>query len=226
MLQATYCVGALLLPLYNLTLISLDADYNPLKSQRKRLFKGQQDRKGYRLLAMAGKLCVYSDVCNVYGKDLVLLRQPMMSFRTSYVNRMISHWNLQRNKIGVFPPTGWPLSMVMMLCAILAALIVIFHGYMKILRNTSSQLSNSNDQHAFTTVFQSLQKKGTMIKSQVFDTDSNTIIVDNSANCILWNDLRDFDPNTYVPIGNKMNAGITSATGQAVPVGIGILEIG
>ena len=88
------------------------------------------------------------------------------------------------------------------------------------------QYATTNKQHAFTTAFQSIQKNSSSIKSQIFDTDSNTIIVYNSANCILWNDISDFDSNTYVPIGNKMNAGITSATGQAAPVGIGTLEIG
>ena len=38
-LQATYCVGAPLLPLYKKTFIYLDADYDPTQSQRKRVFK-------------------------------------------------------------------------------------------------------------------------------------------------------------------------------------------
>ena len=79
MLQATYCVGALLLPLYKKTFIYLDADYDPMQSLRKRVFKRKRYRKGYQLLTLAGRLCVYSDVCNVYRKDLVLLRQPIVS---------------------------------------------------------------------------------------------------------------------------------------------------
>ena len=83
MLQAAYCVGALLLPLYNKTFIFLDADYMPMKSKRKRIFKQRRDKKRHQIVTLAGRLCVYSNVCNVYGKDLVLLRQPVMHFNES-----------------------------------------------------------------------------------------------------------------------------------------------
>ena len=71
MLQATYFAGALLLPLYKKALIHLDADYNSIQSQRKRVFSIKRHRKGYQLLTLARRLCVYMDVYNVYGKDLV-----------------------------------------------------------------------------------------------------------------------------------------------------------
>ena len=142
------------------------------------------------------------------------------------MNRIIVNWNLQRDKIGTFPPSGWPLSLVITINAVLTATIVILSGYIRILKTKTMQSNCFKVHQALTTVFQSIKKNVSNIKSQMFDTDSNTIIVDNSANCILWNKISDFNANTYIPIGNKMNAGITSATGQAVPVGIGTLEIG
>ena len=78
MLQATYCTGALLLPLYYASFIYVDADYKPLESKRNRFIKRKRNRKGYGILTMAGRSCVFSDVCNVYGKELAMLRQPVM----------------------------------------------------------------------------------------------------------------------------------------------------
>ena len=60
----------------------------------------------------------------------------------------------------------------------------------------------------------------------MFDTDSSTIVVDNSVNCIIWHVIKGFDASTYVHLGNKTNSGIMSATGHAVPVSLGTLEIG
>ena len=226
MLQATFCVGTLLLPIYKKTFIFLDADYMPLQSQRKRLFKQRRDKKGYKILTLAGRLCVYSNVCNVYGKDLVLLRQPVMHVSESYMNQVIINWNMEREKVGIFPPSGWPLSSVLMIMAVTTMMIVVLSGYIRILKMKISQRQFNKKANAFTTVFQSLKKNGAKVQSQMFDTDSTTIIVDNSANCIIWNDIKGFDASTYIPLGNKIQSGITSATGQAVPVGFGTLEIG
>ena len=142
------------------------------------------------------------------------------------MNRIIVNWNFQRDKIGIFPPTGWPLSLVITTIAVLTATIVILSDYIRILKTKTRQSNRLKEHHALITVFQSIKKNASNVKSRMFDTDSNMIIIDISANCILWNDISDSDTNTYIPIENKLNAGITSATGQAVPVGIGTLENG
>ena len=129
-----------------------------MKSQRKRLFKRKKGLREYQQLVLAGRLCVYSDVCNVYGKDLVLLRQPVMSTCESYVNKMIEFWNIQRNKIGIFPPSGWPLSFVLTTIAVFTATIDIITSYVKILKTKMMQSKTSKHHHVLTTAFQYVKK--------------------------------------------------------------------
>ena len=37
----------------------------------------------------------------------------------------------------------------------------------------------------------------------IFDSDSEVIIVDNSENCIIWKDKRNFIPETYVTLSKS-----------------------
>ena len=226
MLQATYCTGALILPLYNLSFIYVDADYKPLHSKCNRILKRKRNQKGFGLLTLSGRLCVFSDVCNVYGKELVMLRQPMMYCKESWFNKMIEMWNIKRNELGLYPPPGWPLSVSMFLIASLTVIIIISTGYARILQKKFSYCGNNKKNIRNHEVFQSIQRNGAKIKSQLFDTDSSTIIVDNSANCIIWNNKSGFDPDSYISLANDLKSGITSATGEGVPVGIGTLVIG
>ena len=69
--------------------------HNPFHFQRKRIFRRRQDTKGYQILTLAGRLSVYPDVCNVYGKDLISLRQPVISVRELCITKLISNWNFQ-----------------------------------------------------------------------------------------------------------------------------------
>ena len=129
-----------------------------------------------------------------------------------------------KTKLGIYPPPGWPLSVVLLIMAIITMIIILISGYVKILKLHKRQHKYRKQPHALTTDLQLLRKNGANIKSQVFDTDSSTIIVDNLANYILWNNISGFDASTYEALGNKLNAGITFALGQAVPVGLGTLE--
>ena len=60
----------------------------------------------------------------------------------------------------------------------------------------------------------------------LFDGDSDTIIVDNSANCIVWRHKRNFDSETYVKLDKKTTCGVSSAVGKGSPIGDGDLHIG
>ena len=73
MLQAMFCTGALILPVYYACVIYLDADYKPLQSKCNRSLQRKRNQKGFGVLTLAGRLCVFSDVSNFYGKELVML---------------------------------------------------------------------------------------------------------------------------------------------------------
>ena len=85
-------------------------------------------------LTIAGCLCIFSNVYNVYGKDLVLLRQPVLHHDNSILNRLIHFWNLKRNELGMLPFSGWPLSLSMFLIAVTTTLLIVTSGYMMMLK--------------------------------------------------------------------------------------------
>ena len=116
-LQAMYCTGALILQLYNVYLRYVDTDYKPLQSKCNRLIKRKRKQNRCGLLTMAGCFCTFSDGCNTYGRELVLLRQPVMYCKAMWFNKMIEIWDLKRNEVGSYPPHGWPLSMLMFIIA-------------------------------------------------------------------------------------------------------------
>ena len=70
------------------------------------------------------------------------------------------------------------------------------------------------------------KNKGAKLRSEVFDADSDTIIVDNSANCKIWRHEKNFVQNTYVKFDPKKACGVTSLVGNGSPVGIGDLNLG
>ena len=156
-----------------------------------------------------------------------MLRQPVMYCKESWFNKMIEMWNSKRNEVGFYPPHGWPLSTSIFIIAFLTVMIILSTGYIRIIQKKFSHCgSNKTNKMRPHEAFQSIQKNSVKIKSQLFDTDSSTIIVDNSANCIIWNDKSGFDPESYISLANDFKSGITSATGEGVPVGIGTLVIG
>ena len=63
------------------------------------------------------------------------------------------------------------------------------------------------------------------LRSEVFDADSDTVIVDNSANCIIWRHKKTFLPGTYVPLQSSDTPGVNTAAGTGVPIGYGDLPI-
>ena len=60
-----------------------------------------------------------------------------------------------------------------------------------------------------------------------FDVDSDTMVIDNLANCIIWKNKTAFNPSTYVRLDSKKAvAAVNTATGEGLPVGIGDVTVG
>lgn len=60
----------------------------------------------------------------------------------------------------------------------------------------------------------------------MFGGDSDTVMIDNSTNCIIWRHKRIFDPKSYVKLNTNKSFGVSSAVGKGSPFGIGDLNIG
>ena len=204
--------------MYNKIFIYFDLN-GVLSTVNKRAKRMKRDRK-FRLLTLPGSLCVFSEVHNVHAQDLILLSQKQYKFEGSLPSKFIKNWKDLRNDVGNIPPGGWPLRMVMLIVASFTILLTVWQGYKRIVKVSAFQKANKK-------VFQSQQKgNGAKLRSEVFDGDSDTIIVDNSANCIIWRQKKNFDSKSYVLLSPKEACGVSSAVGEGKPVGIGTLNIG
>ena len=61
--------------------------------------------------------------------------------------------------------------------------------------------------------------------SEVFDTDLDTVIVDNSTNCIIWRHKKNLLPQSYTPLQPSNTPGVNIAAGTGVPIAYGTLPI-
>ena len=62
-------------------------------------------------------------------------------------------------------------------------------------------------------------------QSPIFYSNSEVIIVDNWANCIIWNDKNSFVPETYRVLNAEDTLIFDTAAGPGNAVGIGVLSI-
>ena len=176
----------------------------------------------FKILTLPGSLCVFTEIHNIYAQDLPMLSRPYLKYENSIPYKLITTWNEIRSQIGTFPPDGWPLRFTMALIAALTILATLWQGYKAILKT-----SKTHDQAINPNAFKSQNDLyGVNLQSEVFDGDSDTIIVNNSANCIIWKHKQNFIQNSYVEIEPKTTYGVTSAVGSRSPVGIGDLRIG
>ena len=93
---------------------------------------------------------------------------------------MIDIWQGARKNFGHFPPHEWPLKLSYIIFGMLSVIVAIIVGYKRILK--AKKKNKQINQHE---VYSTSDKYSEM-RSEVFDADSDTIVVDNSANCILW----------------------------------------
>jgi len=129
---------------------------------------------------------------------------------------------MNRDNLGTFPPNGWPMKLTLGIFLLMIYSYFIIVGYFKIILEVSSQLSKTIakriptwrktaqnvisrskplfDSNRIRTVLNTAEDSAKNITFQLFDTDSNTVIVDNSANCIVWKQRKDFIDSTYQEI--------------------------
>ena len=75
-------------------------------------------------------------------------------------------------------------------------------------------------------VFNTAELNDSLFRKEVFDGNSETAIMDNSANCFIWRHYRDFIPGTYVKLDDDPSNNIKTAMGDGKPVGVGNINIG
>ena len=75
-------------------------------------------------------------------------------------------------------------------------------------------------------VFNTAELNDSLFRKEVFDGNSETAIMDNSANCFIWRHYRDFIPGTYVKLDDDPNNNIKTVMGDGKHVGVGNINIG
>jgi len=112
----------------------------------------------------------------------------------------------------------------MVILAIFAAVGMCDYGYTTTFLTNKTCCKNKGPQ-INASVFQSTKDKYSLeSRTESFDTDSSTIIVDNSANCVIWRDKKDFLPETYTKLNPELESGIAPSVGSSgSPVGVGHL---
>jgi len=220
MLWISWCSGSVLHPLYERVFVYMEN--TTVSRSNKRSFRLCRT-SSCKILTLPGSMCIFSEIHNVYAQDMVYLSRPNIRYENTIPNTLITKWNIVREGVGNFPPDGWPLKMTMFMFSILIMLYTVFLGYQRIW--SASKAKKKSEFHS--RVFQSQSgQNGAKLRSEVFDGNSDTIIVDNSANCVIWRHKRNFDPKTYIKIYPKKFCGVSSAVRNGTPVGVGDLNIG
>ena len=89
-----------------------------------------------------------------------------------------------------------------------------------------SKFTPSFDLNRIRTVMNTANTADKNITLQSFDSDSDTIIIDNSANCIVWKQIMDFIDSTYQEISQDLGTTVNTVHGKGMPIGIGTIQIG
>ena len=218
-LWTSWILGRLLYPLYENLIMYVENQ--TISKINRRSMRIKRDHK-FKILTLPGSLCVFTEIHSIYAQDLPMLSRPHLKYVNSIPYKLITHWNEKRSQIGMFPPDGWPLKLAMAMIAIITIIATVLQGYRTILSK-----SKESNPVIKSKVFQSQNKNfSAKLRSEVFDGDSDTIIVDNSANCVIWRHKHNFIPESYVKVDPKKTCGVSSAVGSGSPVGIGDLRIG
>ena len=137
---------------------------------------------------MAGKLCVFSTVHNVYAADLAFLRTPRMHGTHTMLDWITNLWNRLKGVNGTCPPQGWPILVITFFILGCITAHKVWQGYKRIQK--CEKKSNK---------LMMLQTSKEMMNGQAcsFDSDTDLIIIDKSANCIVWKHKGSYIPETY-----------------------------
>ena len=166
----------------------LDGQFQIQKPQSVKLRKWNivTSYSNFYILPLAARLCVFTEAFDVHSQHLVLLHKPMLAFLNSYATQIMMGWKAKRENIGYFPPFGWPMKIAHIVFAIVSIIMTIRIGYKRILQYKLQQ-----KQHQTCSSY-SISNSNSNMRSEVFDADSDTIVVYNSANCIIWRYKRIF----------------------------------
>ena len=154
------------------------------RNRSKRIRKIQSQNEKYFILPLAGNLCVFSETFNVYRDALAHLDRTLPEYNDLILYRMQYGWHRYRREIGIIPPTdGWPMKVVLACIDFATLYVTVYKGIQRIYyeKHKNSLVSSSKQSRRL----KSLSTASAFMKSEIFDADANTIIVDNSANCII-----------------------------------------
>ena len=178
-------------------------------------------------MVLVGRVCVYTNVYNVYGKDLMMLCTSQICTENDFMNTVISKWKQIRTDIGTYPLHGWPMTCLLTIMAIVATIGICIYGYKNnFFSKSAANCKKSKNSQINASVYQFMRNESLESRAESFDADLSTMIVVNLANCIIWRDKRNFVPGTYVKSGLSMGPRIATAVGCGSPIGIGHLHIG
>ena len=221
-LIVTRACGYICLPMYRKVIMHVDTEFRVRKPRR-----SHQTRKNknylstqFILLPLAAKLCVFTEAVSVHSEHLAFLRQPLPDVKESYANSFIRKWQITQQRFRYCPPNGWPLKLSYFIFSIMSVMLAIFVGYKRILK--AKKKAKQGKQHNVYSTSNNISE----MRSEVFDAYSDTIIVDNSANCVIWRHKRNFVPSTYKKLDPSMTPDISTASGPGYPIAIGNLNIG
>ena len=128
--------------------------------------------------------------------------------------------------IGYSPPVdGLPMKIVMLLFAVISVFITVGIGLMRMRK--AKQKQKLHPKNIRQKIFHTNDGgKAAFTHSEIFDSDADTIIVDNSANCIIWKYKKNFVKSSYRELGAASHLNIETASGDRNPVSMGDLNIG
>ena len=219
-----YVAGYLLTPLYDQILIYIDSVIISKAGKHKRFRNKYFSKSNSQFLTLAGSLCVFTEVINVTGAEMAMLRQPTFNCKDSIMNKAIQIWNKHRARLTPIPPTGWPLTTCLFAIAILLIFVALFSARRKWLQKVTTQNQIKKLQHCFQSSFTSNCDN---IVPRKFDVDSDTMVIDNSANCIIWKHKKAFKSSTYIKLDARdAVVAVDTAAGEGLPIGIGDVTVG
>ena len=226
LLQIIRGIGYLWYPLYVKCLILLDVNFKVRNSRKYRKIK-RNYRKSVTniILSLAGKLCVFTEAFNIDAESMAFLDTPLPKYNNLFYTWLQHKWSSLRINIGYFPPCdGFPMKICMFGFAIASIVFSVGLGIQRIYK--AKKMQHKVKKKPYSRVFQTISNASAFMKSEIFDGDSDTIIVDNSANCIIWKCKRNFVPSSYRKLNTSTRPNIETASGNGLPVGVGDLNIG
>ena len=225
-LKFVYIIGVLVSPFYYRFFIYIDTFPYVQGSRKLRKGSASDRRKANGILVLAGYLGVMNDVINLDSLNLQYLRTPIQQFNdTMYASKIIEHWKIMRSRFGDFPPSGWPLNLTLFMMMLLSTSAILLVSYFRIFKATVFGKHLKHNIKAVSAAYQSAVDKLGAHMSLIFDSDTTTMVIDNSANCIIWRDKEDFEPDSYREFSPEEAQGIATACGEGFPKGMGTLRV-